>query len=151
MDIGQNLLLRGFLSVEWLHLLHHTRHDRPDTIMTNIVWFLWHEVVTPIWKARNDLLHCLQNLTTSAVETKLDERLRWFLDNKHTALSRTDLFLTRYSRDDLPSLSLNAKKEWVRHLELARAAWDIERRQVQKGQTVITKFFTRLSALTIGD
>ena len=151
MDIGQNLLLRGFISVEWLHLLRHTRHDRPEIIMTNIVWFLWHEVVIPIWKARNDLLHRSQNLTTSATETKLDERLCWFLDNKHTALSRTDLFLTRYSREDLPSLSLNAKKEWVRHLELARAAWDIERLQVQKGQRVITQFFARMSALTIGD
>ena len=67
------------------------------------------------------------------------------------ALSRTDLFLTRYSREDLPSLPLNAKKEWVRHLELARAAWNIERLQVQKGQRVITQFFARMSALTLGD
>ncbi len=151
MDIGQKHLLRGFLLVEWLYLLQHTRHNRPDTIMTNLIWFLWHDFVTPIWKVRNDLLHCSQNMTISATEAKLDERLCWFLDNKHTALSRMDLFLTRYSREDLPSLTLNTKKEWVRHLEHAKTAWDIERLQANKGQTVLTKIFTRMSALTIGD
>ena len=151
MDIGQSLFVRGLLSVEWLYLLRHTRHERPENVLTNIIWFLWHDFVIPIWKVRNNLLHRSKNLTTSAVEARLDDRLGWFLDNKHTALSRTDHFLTRYSRDDLLSLTLNAKKEWVRHLEQAKAAWDIERLQTHKGQSVLTKFFTRISALTLGD
>jgi hypothetical protein len=119
--------------------------------MTNVIWFLWHDFITPIWKVRNDLLHRSKNLTTSATEAKLDERLCWFLDNKHTALSRTDHFLIRYSRDNLLSITLNAKKEWVRHLEHAKAAWDIERLQTQKGQTVLTKFFARMNTLTLGE
>ncbi len=87
MDIGQHLFIRGFLSIEWLHLLRHTHHDRLENVLTNIIGLLWHEFITPIWKVRNNILHRSKNLTTSATEARLDDKLRWFLDNKTTALS----------------------------------------------------------------
>jgi hypothetical protein len=151
MDIGQHLFIRGFLSIEWLYLLRHTHHNRPENVLTNIIGFLWHEFITPIWKVRNNILHRSKNLTTSAMEARLDDTLRWYLDNKNTALSRTDHFLIQYTSDDLHTITINAKKEWVRHLDQAKAAWDIERLQTQKGQTVLTKFFARMNTLTIGE
>ncbi len=48
-------------------------------------------------------------------------------------------------RDELPTLTLAAKKEWVSHLEAAHKSWEIERLQEKRGQSVITKFFSRLN------
>ncbi len=64
--------------------------------------YITQPTVTPedqIVKAVTDLASALkqrvnsQNLTTSALESKLDSRLIWFMDNKHVALSRHDFFL----------------------------------------------------------
>ena len=43
MAIGQNLLLRGYLSIEWLHLLRHMGHDRPENAIVNIIFHIWHK------------------------------------------------------------------------------------------------------------
>ncbi len=43
MSIGHNLILRGYLSIEWLHLLRHVGHDCPENVLTNIIFHLWHE------------------------------------------------------------------------------------------------------------
>ena len=93
LGIGQDLLVRGLLSIEWIHLLTHLGYDRPDNALTNIIWFLWHDFVRPLWDTRNHLLHRSQNNTTAAIESRLDDRLIWFLDNKNEVLARTDFFL----------------------------------------------------------
>lgn len=142
-DIGQDLLIRGFLSKEWLHLLAHTGHNRPDNVLTNIIRFLWNDLIRPIWDTRNQILHRSTNLATSTLASRLDERLQWFLHNKLTALSRADQFLVHYLSTDIPTMTTPSKRERVRHLEVAQNAWEIERLQRQRGQTVLTSFFTR--------
>jgi hypothetical protein len=57
MSIGHNLLLREYLSIEWLHLLRHIGHDHPENVLTNIIFHLWHEFFKRIWDARKNLLH----------------------------------------------------------------------------------------------
>lgn len=143
MDIGQHLLIRGFLSIEWLHLLTHAGYTRPDNAIIKLILFIWDKIVHPIWTTRNTLLHKLQNLTTSAAKAQLTSRLHWFLNNKHTALARRDFFLARYTGDEINCMKIHTKKECLRHLEAAHASWEIECLQCQKGQSVITTFFTR--------
>ncbi len=150
MDIGQEMIVRGFLSTEWLHLLRNAQHDRPDALLTKVIWFLWHDFLRPLWKTRNDILHRTCNNTTGALEAKLDGRLDWFLENRYTALSRSDQTrLLNYTRETLSTWPLTTKQEQVRHLEIAKRAWDIECLQKGNCQTVLTRFFSRV--LTIGD
>ena len=126
LSIGKDLLVRGLLSHEWCHLLSHLGYDRPDNALTNIIWFLWHDFVRPLWDTRNHLLHRSQNNTIAAIESRLDDRLIWFLDNKNEVLARADFFLARYTRDDILAMPISTKRETIRHLEAAKLAWETE-------------------------
>ena len=140
--IGHNLTLRGYLATEWLHLLRYSGHARPETAITNIIFHTWHDFFKRIWDARNNLLHRTQNRTTAALETSLDERLLWFLANRGRALSHNDQKMITFTRDDLPSMPLYTKKEWVRQLDAVKRTWAIERIQRGTGQTILTNFFS---------
>jgi len=48
-------------------------------------------------------------------------------------------------------MPITTKRETIRHLEAAKLAWETERMQRQKGQTVITKFFQRKLTTIPGD
>jgi hypothetical protein len=142
MSIGHNLILRGYLSIEWLHLLRHSGHERPETVLPNLIFHLWHEFFKRIWEARNTLLHRSQNKTTTALEASLDDQLQWYLAHRRYALSSTDQRLITFTKDDLPSMPIGTKKEWIRQLDAVKRTWAMERLQRQKGQTIITNFFS---------
>jgi hypothetical protein len=67
--------------------------------------------------------------------------MRWYLANHSRVLSHNDRQLINFINDDLPSIPIHAKKEWVRQLDVAKAAWDMERLQIRSGQTVLTNYF----------
>jgi hypothetical protein len=67
--------------------------------------------------------------------------------NRSFALSRNDQRLITFTRDDLPSMPLHAKKEWVQQLDASKTVWNIERSQIRTGQTVLTNFFAPQSNL----
>jgi hypothetical protein len=143
LDIGHSLFLRGFLSTKWTSLLRFFGHDHPEHGITSIISHMWHEFFHRIWVARNHLLHRSQNMTTATLEHQLEDKLNWYLSHKTHALSRVDQLRISFTWDDLPTMPLHVKKEWVRHLDAAKAAWDIERLQLERRQSVITNFFTR--------
>jgi hypothetical protein len=51
--------------------------------------------------------------TTTALEASLDDKMPWYIANHSLALSHNDQHLINFTRDDLPSMPLHAKKEWV--------------------------------------
>jgi hypothetical protein len=110
--------------------------------MTSLIFHMWHEFFHNIWTTRNAILHKSNNTATQTLDSQLDDQLLWYLSNRE-ALSRAEQRLITYSRDTLPTLPLQVKKELKRQLDIAKTAGDIERMQLARSQTVLTKFFTR--------
>ena len=72
----------------------------------------------------------------------MDDQLQWYLAHRRYALSSTDQRLITFTKDDLPSMPIGTKKEWIRQLDAVKRTWAMERLQRQKGQTIITNFFS---------
>ena len=61
--IGPLMLLRGFLSQEWVHLLVELGVDNAKRKATLLLRQLWESMVTAVWKIRNRILHDNSNFT----------------------------------------------------------------------------------------
>ena len=60
-QIGSHMFIRGFLSVYWMEAPQHLRIKHLMRLMTNLVSFLWDEVIIPLWTTRNNILHNQEN------------------------------------------------------------------------------------------
>ena len=138
--IGQMMFVRGYISVEWLNLLR-TMTDRPERKMARLIRILWDTLVDPLWTTRNDILHRHSNYVTENTHAQLGDRLVWYTQHKDE-LDRRDQFLARHTLSQIEIMSTSQRREWVRHLNIARAAWTKERQTLTKGQRLITQYFS---------
>ncbi len=108
-----------------------------------IISFMWIQVTDTLWRARNDIVHHTQNLNDLAQEAIIDEQLCWYLSNYRTVLSRHDYKLMgQITREGLGLTPLRTKRQWIRHLDIARKACDTEKMTLEPGQQLLTRYFT---------
>ena len=138
--IGLLMTLRGFLATEWTTYLRSCGLSYPSRTMAWILRFLWFDSFDALWRIRNDILHRQQNDYSNLEDSRLQERLHWFLDN-NTSISRRDHFLLRFSHQDVHLLPHRTKKELARLLTRAMDIHSKELLLLDKGQTRITDFF----------
>ncbi len=142
--IGPLLLLRGFVATEWIRILADMGTPHPQHMMTLIVRTIWDDVIQPLWLVRNNILHNNPNFTSELTHTQLGERLLWYLQHKEH-LAQQDRFIAQYSTSCIDKMSTAIRREWVRHLDIARDAWTREQSIIDTGQTVLTQFFNRIT------
>ncbi len=100
----------------------------------------------PLWKNRNNLLRHTVNLYTQRDDGKLMDIITHYCKNRHTLLSHHDVHLAdNIDFTTLHTLPIAHKREWVRHFEIAKEAYDTERRCTR--QNTITKYLTPLPTL----
>ena len=145
-SIGPLMLLRGFVAVEWSLILKDMGTPHPQRMMAFIVRTIWDEVIQPLWSVRNNILHNNPNFTTELTHTQLGDRMLWYLQHKDY-LARQDRFLARYSASCIDKMSTAIRREWIRHLDIARDAWSREQKTIDTGQTLLTQFFNRIAII----
>ena len=139
-EIGPHLFIRGFITTEWHHALKDIDVSQPERATKRLLLYLWDNIVTPLWTTRNDLYHHGINLADEADDSHLTNSLNWYLQHKNEVLSIYDQHLLRFDTSDLHNMSRRTKREWKRHLDIAREAWTQERTQRARSQQVITRF-----------
>ena len=142
-EIGINLIPRGFLSTAWTSALEAFQVSRPRTKVTSLIRSLLLDYTDSLWRIRNDILHRQENENRQATARNINSRLLWYLENPHV-LAHSDLFILRYTADDLATMSDRVKRHTLHHLDLAQKAQIIRLQQRQSGQSVITQFFKRV-------
>ena len=140
--IGSIMMLRGFWSKKWITLLKDCGAPHADRLAAQLLRTLWSHIITPLWHARNNILHDNPNFHTALTNSELGDRLLWYLAHKDS-LSRRDQFLARYTAADVERMTPNIRREWTRHLDTARDAWTLEQTTIASGQRLITHYFAR--------
>lgn len=138
--IGHKMFLRGFLSTGWLRLLRSYESQDTELRMAKLIRIIWDKVIKPLWATRNDILHRSANYVTESIHTELGDRLIWYTQHKDE-LSRRDQFLASHTLAQIEAMTTSQRREWVRHLDVARAAWTKERTTIAAGQGLITQYF----------
>lgn len=149
-QIGFQYLLRGFIVRQWRQALEALQCEYADRKLTNLLYFIWFEITDVMWRARNDIVHHGNNLTRQADESRIDRQLIWFKDNHTMTIARTDFRLASYDVDSLHTLTLQSKRERLRQLNVAKAAFELEQKITAQGQQMITHYFTARHTQTIG-
>ena len=134
-------MLRGFLAAGWFEALADRRVDKPERKMNKLQEYIWDTIFDPLWAQRNDILHQEENKYNLAEDQKLTERITWYVQHKQDVLAHQDQFLAQHDVTRLHKMRRKTKREWVRHLDRARKAYDIERKQVASAQNVLTRYF----------
>ncbi len=116
---------------------------RPDRAITGFLRTLWNDFVDSIWRCRNEIAHKKDNLTQQVNEETWASRLMWFLEHKHT-ITRADQFLLTFTAEDIQRMSGSYRRRLVQNLETVLEATRIERTQKERGQHVITRYFSRV-------
>ena len=62
-------------------------------------------------------------------EDNLSERIIWYFDHRHELVDNQDQFLIEIDLTRLSVMYCRTEQEWVRHLDITRKAWEIEREQ----------------------
>jgi len=141
--IGLKFMPRGFLSTKWIEAMDTHGCTHSTRKLAAIVHFMWIQVTDTHWRVRNDIVHNTQNLNDLAQEGLVDDQLRWYLSNYRTALSRHDYKLMgRITMESLELTPLRTKRQWIRHLDTARKAFDAEKLMLEPGQQLLTRYFT---------
>ena len=139
--IGFDLFLRGFIAKQWTLDLRELGLSRPSNAISWILRFIWFDCTDALWRTQNDILHHNQNEHTLLEESRLQDQLLWFLDNKD-CIAHSDRYLLNYSPTDIPSLPLRTTKELFRLLTKAQTSHTRDLLVLAKGQSRITDYFT---------
>ena len=140
--IGANYFIRGFISTEWSRFATHLGNTEPDRCMALLIRSLWDDLITPLWRTRNDILHHNTNFVSDTTYAQLGDRLLWYIQNK-LALARQDQYLAQFSTSQIDAMGIHQRREWVKHLDIARDAWTKEQAILATGQRLITDYFKR--------
>lgn len=140
--IGANYFIRGFISTEWSNLATNLGNTEPDRCTALLIRSLWDDLITPLWRTRNDILHHSTNFVSDTTYAQLGDRLLWYIQNK-SALARQDQYLTQFSASQIDAMGIHQRREWVKHLDIARDAWTKEQAILATGQRLITDYFKR--------
>lgn len=125
--IGINFMIHGFFATSWILAIEDHDCSKPERAMTALQRFVWNGIVAPLWTVRNEILHRKKNHFDAVEEERMAERIIWYGQNKHHVLDANDHFLARFDLTSLRGMARAAKREWVRHLDAAKAAFEIER------------------------
>ena len=90
---------------------------------------------------RNNILHRSANKNKERESEQLTEKITWYLDHKTDLLSFHDQFLANTDLSTIHRATRESKRMWVQHLDIAREAYENERRQLASKQNVITRYF----------
>ena len=140
--IGVNMMARGFLARGWMDALEENGVDKPERKMEALQLMLWDVVVQPLWHTRNHILHRTQNKHHAVESERLGERIKWYVKHKHRLLSVYDRYLARFDISTIHRMDRHTRAAWVRHLDVAREAYNNELRQKAQGRNVITRYCT---------
>ena len=101
---------------------------------------LWLDFTDQLWRNRNEVAHATENLNSLAEAQHWADKLNWYLQHPES-IARTDDFLLRFKTEDIQNMTAKVRCKLVSRLEIARKAFDTEKMQQDKGQTVIRDFF----------
>ena len=142
MAVGLKYMARGFLVVGWHDAIAATGARHPERKMDALQRLIWSDVVTPLWHTRNDILHKSVNRNREHEDQSLMEKISWYVRHKRELLSYHDQDLAGIDVSRLHRMCRSTKQAWVRHLDIAREAYVNERKQLARGQNVITRYFS---------
>jgi hypothetical protein len=118
-DIGWNLFLKGWLSIEWetaqqshYSSLHSLRTGQKR--ITHLIRHCW-KIAWDLWEHRNDTLHGQENIVSSQQDLCLRLNItRSYGRISQFQLSNCDQYLTQNSLIDLLKKSRTYKEGWLR-------------------------------------
>ena len=79
LDIGIQLLPRGFISMKWT--LDNFRVEHPERMFSKILRMIWFEFTDALW--RNRIAHLEVSRTRHHGQETWESKLQWYLDNPH--------------------------------------------------------------------
>jgi hypothetical protein len=142
-EIGFHMLMRGFLAKAWHTHLKFLKVPNPERRMDSLLQIIWNDVFYPLWEQRNQILHDEKSKYNLAENRLLTQKILWYVQHKHLILAGQDQFLANHDLTRLHKLKRKTKRQWIKHLDRVREAYDKERRQIASRQNVITQYLTR--------
>ena len=91
------------------------------------------------------MLHGPNSRYGYALEQSLSAKLLWFQQNKEQVLARSDQFLANIDVSRIDKLNRSTKQRWIKNLEKARKAFEVENKQRRNGQAPITDWLVTLN------
>jgi hypothetical protein len=140
--IGLRLLPRGYLVSYWLEVVEDFGALNPESLLAGLQKRLWLEFTDQIWRNRNEVMHSANSNVQQQEEDQKVEKLKWFLQNVQ-AIAPWDRFVLEYTEESIEYMSTYAKTRLVRNLETLQKVYAEEKLMVDKGQSVIRKFFKK--------
>lgn len=140
--IGIHMMIRGFVAAQWEIAMDELGVSKPDSKADTILRLMWEEVLTPLWNTRNDILHRQNNAFREVEGDRLAERIQWYFEHKQELLSVHDHHLARFDVATIHRMNCETRRQWVRHLDIARAAYENELAQRADNQPIITRYFS---------
>ena len=141
--LGMRYMLRGFLVKGWEAAIAATGARHPDRLADTMLRLIWDEIIDPMWATRNDILHRQQNNFDAVEQEQMAERMQWYIQHKGEALSSYNQSLVRFDEGTIHRLSRRTRREWLRQLDNAKAAYERDRRTMARPQQRITRYFQR--------
>ena len=121
MAIGVDMMARGYIGIGWKDTVPTARH--PTRILNKLQCMVWMDFFKPLWQNRNELLHQQKNNYETAENAALTEQLMWYQYNRHTLLAHHDhALLHNIDMATLHTMPSRHKREWIRHLTVAKLA-----------------------------
>ncbi len=103
--IGTHKMLQGYLAKSWGEALRATGYKGDYRRgLTRLHRILWEHLFQRIWDTRNYILKKTPNRYNIAEETTLEQKLNWYRENRHTALSLYDRHLANIDSDEIKKM-----------------------------------------------
>ena len=148
--IGMDLMVRGFLARSWTTVMAACGKQTPSRQVSAILTSLWDVFYSAVWRERNRLLHKEENKYNAAEDQRLNEQIRWYVENRRRFFSCHDQFLAEYDVSTLHRRSRKVKRKWVQVLEKVRAQYEIECMNSAKKQRTIPQWLGLVSTCAEG-
>ncbi|KAL7551610.1 hypothetical protein ACHAWF_018082 [Thalassiosira exigua] len=142
-QLGMKFFLRGYIAREWEDAIASTGSTKPHRKLDKLLSLIWKEVTEPLWLQRCELLHKTQNKYKMAEDDRLSALILWYIQHKRDVLSIYDQALAPLDAATVYRMRPIQRREWIRHLDTAKAAYDKEQFQLERNQPVITRYLER--------
>ena len=136
-------MLRGYIVKDWVSAIEELGASKPERHVHVLLKIIWEDIFWTFWDNRNEIQQGEKSKFAEVEDSKMAERLKWYLANRHNLLSYYDRHLAQYSVEKIGLMSRRVKKEWLYHLDQAQKAYEIELEQRKGGQRTITSFFVQ--------
>ena len=148
-QLGMKFFLRGFIAKEWEEAIASTGSSKPQRKLERLLSLVWTEVFEQLWLQRCEILHERQNQYRIAEDDQLARRLIWYIQHKREVLSIYDQPLARFDTSSIHRMRPYQRREWIRHLDIAKAAYEKEKFQLERNQPVITRYLRKREQPTL--